>query len=511
MRTRPRFPERRHARHAVRSSLITTLAAAGVVLGLPGAASALPSNDCPAPVRSVLDLTPATYTRNVALTFDDGPSPRWTPQVLDVLAAHGVHATFFVLGRHAEDDPELVRQVIAEGHSIGNHTRTHPDLDTLSRSEQAAQMDGATDAIYTASGLRPCFFRGPGGSHDSASVQELAWARGMTIADWSNDPRDWAAPSDLSPSYQDTIVQRATNPVYDHPIVLLHDGPPVEYRQNTIEALDRIIESYRSRGYVFTDPAGRQFDPSPIAVHYNALGGPAGFLGEPVTQQQSTPDGSGAYTHYENGSIYSSPATGAHVVRGAIRGTWSALGWENSALGFPTTDETPTPEKTGAYNHFQNGSIYWSPTTGAHEVRGAIRATWAALGWENSALGFPTTNETPTPEKTGAYNHFQNGSIYWSPTTGAHEVRGAIRATWAALGWENSTLGFPTTDETPTPEKTGAYNHFQNGSIYWSPATGAHEVRGAIRATWAALGWENSTLGFPTTDETPTPEKTGAY
>ncbi|MCF6737389.1 hypothetical protein E9565_19895 [Blastococcus sp. KM273129] len=409
-------------RRVLRSSSITALASAAVVVGMPGTASAVPINDCPAPIRSVLDQTPATYTQNVALTFDDGPSPRWTPQVLDVLAAYGIHATFFVLGTHAEDNPDLVRRIIAEGHSIGNHTQTHPDLDTLSRSAQASQMDSATGAIYAASGLHPCFFRGPGGSHHGASVQEEAWARDMTIADWSNDPRDWAAPDSLSPSYQDTIVERATNPVYDHPIVLLHDGPPVNYRQNTIEALGRIIESYQSRGYVFTDPAGQQFDASAIAMHYNALGGPASVLGEPLISQTPTPDVEGAYGHFEGGSIYWSPGTGAHEIRGPIYSLWADLGWENSFLGFPATDRIPTPNVDGAYNHFQGGSIYWSPDTGAHEIHGPIYDTWATLGWENSALGFPTSDEYDIDG--GRRSDFQNGYITWTPSDGTvvHET-----------------------------------------------------------------------------------------
>lgn len=238
-----------------------------------------------------------------------------------------------------------------------------------------------------------------------------------------------------------------------------------------------------------------------IRDRYVSLGGPCGFLGEPLTAELATPVTYGRFNRFQGGSIYWTPAAGAWEVHGAIRDTWGSLGWEQSALGFPITNENRTPARPGAYNRFQAGSIYWSPTTGAHEVRGAIQDTWRRLGWENGALGFPRTNENPTPTKPGAFNHFEAGSIYWSPATSAHEVRGAIRDKWAALGWESSPLGFPITDETATPGRAGAFNHFQVGSIYWSPATGAHEVRGAIRDAWAALGWESSPLGFPVGDE----------
>jgi uncharacterized protein with LGFP repeats len=154
----------------------------------------------------------------------------------------------------------------------------------------------------------------------------------------------------------------------------------------------------------------------------------------------------------------------------------------------------------GRFNHFERGSIYWTEGTGARQVVGDIHAKWSALGWEKSALGYPTTDELKTPDGAGRYNHFQNGSIYWTQATGAHEVRGLIHAKWSALGWETSKLGYPTTDETGTPDGVGRYNHFQNGSIYFTPATGAHEVHGPIREKWASLGWETG-LGYPVTDE----------
>jgi LGFP repeat/HYDIN/CFA65/VesB-like, Ig-like domain/Abnormal spindle-like microcephaly-assoc'd, ASPM-SPD-2-Hydin/PQQ-like domain len=208
-------------------------------------------------------------------------------------------------------------------------------------------------------------------------------------------------------------------------------------------------------------------------------------------------------------SIYWSPATGAHSVSGAIRDKWASLGWEAGTLGYPTTDTKTSPDKVGAYNHFSGSggnSIYWSPSTGAHFVLGGIRAKWAATGWETGPLGYPTTDEKGTPDKVGRYNHFSGtggASIYYTPSTGAHFVLGGIRAKWAAKGWETG-LGYPTTDEKATPDNVGRYNHFSGSggaSIYYSPSTGAHDVEGAIRTKWASLGWEKSRLGYPTSDE----------
>jgi uncharacterized protein with LGFP repeats len=238
--------------------------------------------------------------------------------------------------------------------------------------------------------------------------------------------------------------------------------------------------------------------------------GPSGPLGEPAVVEGGTRDG-GRFNHFQGGSVYWTPATGAQAVGGAIRGRWASLGWERSRLGYPVTDELATPDRRGRYTHFQGGSIYWSPSTGAWQVGGAIRARWADLGWENSALGYPVTNELATPDRRGRYTHFQGGSIYWTPATGAHPVLAETRAEWAALGWETSRLGYPVTGTARTPDRSGTYQHFQSGSIYWSPSTGAHAVRGAIRDTWAAMGWERSALGYPTTRGLGTPDGRGVY
>ena len=159
-------------------------------------------------------------------------------------------------------------------------------------------------------------------------------------------------------------------------------------------------------------------------------------------------------------------------VTGAIRVKWLALGGPSSFLGQPLTDELTTPDGVGHFNHFRGGSIYWTPKLGAHEVHGSIREKWEALGWERSFLGYPTTDELTTPDKKGRYNHFQNGSIYWTPELGAHEVHGSIRDKWSSLGWERSFLGYPTTDEQDKPGG-GRISHFEHGSISWTRSEGA--------------------------------------
>jgi uncharacterized protein with LGFP repeats len=235
--------------------------------------------------------------------------------------------------------------------------------------------------------------------------------------------------------------------------------------------------------------------------------GGEGTLGYPLTDESITPDKIGRYNHFENGSIYWTPATGAHTIGGKIRDKWASIGWEKSFLGYPTTDMTQTWSgyddgniHIGYFNHFEHGSIYASLGGEAHIIYGAIRDKWASLGWEKSFLGFPTTDERGTPDGKGRFNHFQGGSIYWTPETGAHEVHGAIRNKWASLGWETGYLGYPLSDECITPDNIGRYNHFQGGSIYWTPNTGANAVKVQIRDKWASLGWEKGNLGYPLND-----------
>ncbi|HZQ48558.1 MAG TPA: hypothetical protein VFC07_16190, partial [Verrucomicrobiae bacterium] len=256
-----------------------------------------------------------------------------------------------------------------------------------------------------------------------------------------------------------------------------------------------------------------------IKAHYDSLGACASFLGAPTTGELGTPDGVGRYNHFANdGSIYWTSALGAWSIHGLIQDHWSSMGWETSVLGYPTTDETGTPDGIGRYNHFNKngdiGSIYYTGATGAWSLHGNIRAKWAAMGYETGPVGYPTTDENGTPDGIGRYNHFTNmvtasaGSIYWTQSYGAWSIHGAIRAHWQALGWETSILGYPVTDETGTPDGVGRFNHFENprinnqaGSIYWTPSTGSWEVHGPIRTYWANAGWERSSLGYPTSDQ----------
>ena len=129
----------------------------------------------------------------------------------------------------------------------------------------------------------------------------------------------------------------------------------------------------------------------------------------------------------------------------------------------------------GRARDYENASIYWTPQTGAFEIHGDIRIHYGRVGGHRGFLRYPITDETGTPDGVGRFNHFEGGSIYWTPGTGAKEVHGAIRDLWQGMGWERSWLGYPTSDEHDMPG--GRASLFQGGKIEWTPGGGARATR----------------------------------
>ncbi|NIZ89471.1 CAP domain-containing protein [Kineococcus rubinsiae] len=197
---------------------------------------------------------------------------------------------------------------------------------------------------------------------------------------------------------------------------------------------------------------------------YRAAGANVGGLGLPTGAQFGPLRGGGAGQHFQGGSLYTSPATGVHAVRGAVRDRWAATGWENG-LGYPVSGEFGI--RSGLAQRFQGGLVYWSGATGAQVVRGAILDAYGATGWENGFLGLPVQGDTPV--RGGAFTHFQGGSVYWSAAAGTHVVRGAIRDAWAQSGWETGRLGFPAGPEHPVAG--GVAQQFQGGTLTYSWST----------------------------------------
>ena len=237
----------------------------------------------------------------------------------------------------------------------------------------------------------------------------------------------------------------------------------------------------------------------PIDSAYGRLGG-ATVLGEPVVSRTCGLRDGGCFQHFERGSIYWSTATGARGVMHSARDRWASLGWENGALGYPLTDTRCTLRNGGCFQHFQGGSLYATGSQArAYVSQGRTRDRWAASGWENGTLGFPTTDTVCGLRDGGCFQHFQSGSVYSSSTTGTRLIGAAVRQRWSTTGWENGRLGYPVTDQVCGLPDAGCFVHFQRGSVYVSAATGAQELVGAVRDRWAASGWERGSLGYPVT------------
>ncbi|OWY83236.1 alpha/beta hydrolase-fold protein [Rhodococcus sp. BUPNP1] len=201
-----------------------------------------------------------------------------------------------------------------------------------------------------------------------------------------------------------------------------------------------------------------------IGGAYQGVGGPAGQLGYPTTEERVAPDGRGRFNHFRNGAIYWTPEHGAHAVRGKIFEEWKNQGWEGGPLGYPILDEAATPDGRGAVQGFEIGAMYWSEDTGAHGVQGMILDKYSQLGYETGVLGYPTASEQPAG-RDGRFNEFQHGNIYWSPLTGAWPVRGKILEAWLAEKGAEGRLGLPISDEFPAVDGKGVQQNFQNGFI----------------------------------------------
>jgi peptidoglycan/xylan/chitin deacetylase (PgdA/CDA1 family) len=213
------------------------------------------------PVRSGLDAP------GVALTFDDGPDPVFTPRVLDVLAEEQVRATFFVVGKRVVRHPELVRRIVAEGHAIGSHSFSHVDAGMLSWLQLLRDYRAGRRAVEQAVGRRVRLFRPPQGHYSGQSAIAVRIA-GLRPWLWTIDAEDWRPGTT-----PDELLARARS-LAAGDVLLLHDAmelplaPEAEDRSATVAALLEVIERVRERGLEFvtlTDPPAR----------YGARGAPA--------------------------------------------------------------------------------------------------------------------------------------------------------------------------------------------------------------------------------------------
>lgn len=184
-----------------------------------------------------------TTRRWIALTFDDGPHPQYTPQIVRILKQYNVRATFFVVGKMAEQHPELIRLLQQSGQEIGNHTYDHVNLTKLDEEAIATELEKCGAVIRRITGKSPMLFRPPGGDYNH-TVAQVAESLGYWLVLWTDDPGDYASPPET------VLKERLFSQISNGGIILLHDGIP-----ETVELLPLLIEHLRKEGYEIV-PAG---------------------------------------------------------------------------------------------------------------------------------------------------------------------------------------------------------------------------------------------------------------
>lgn len=189
-----------------------------------------------------------TEENKIALTFDDGPNPIYTSQILDILKQYNIKATFFLIGKNVEAFPEVAKRIIQEGHSIGNHTYSHPELLLKKKTSIRYQIEKTEEAIIKATDIKPHLFRPPYGA-DSPGVFLEAEELGYIVVEWSvsggNGAKDPKA---------EKITHKILSATKNGAIILLHDGDRLIHnidRSQLVKALPLIIKTLKQQGYEF--------------------------------------------------------------------------------------------------------------------------------------------------------------------------------------------------------------------------------------------------------------------
>lgn len=216
------------------------------VAHLPGSAEAhaVPKNRAYYESRGDIVWEVPTQDKFIALTFDDGPDAKLTPQILELLEKYDAKATFFVVGERVKRYPELVKKELAAGHEVANHSFRHPSFDQLSHSSIKDELEQTQQVIFQTTGHKAVLFRPPGGVYNDNIIQ-LTKQNNLQLILWSwhQDTKDWAAPG------VNKIVRKVLDNAHNGDIVLMHDF--VYHSSQTPEALKIILPELKKRGFSF--------------------------------------------------------------------------------------------------------------------------------------------------------------------------------------------------------------------------------------------------------------------
>jgi peptidoglycan-N-acetylglucosamine deacetylase len=201
----------------------------------------------------------------IAMTFDDGPSEKLTPKLLDLLAAHHIKATFFVVGTNAADYPEILQRAVREGHEIGNHSWSHPNFARMSDEGIRRELRKTEEAITNATGFKPTLMRPPYGSLTARQKRWIHDEFGYRIILWEVDPLDWKRPGPT------VVTNRIVKATHSGDIILSHDIHP-----GTIEAMSATFSELEAKGFKFVTVSEliAMACPTPTKAPARPTGGP---------------------------------------------------------------------------------------------------------------------------------------------------------------------------------------------------------------------------------------------
>jgi peptidoglycan/xylan/chitin deacetylase (PgdA/CDA1 family) len=232
----------------VRPVLFLTLLLSAAGADAQTAATPAPAASATPPAVTLTGTTPAKVTFSrvnvdgpyIAMTFDDGPSGPNTPRLLDIAAKKHIKLTFFLIGENAAHYPQLVQRELAEGHEVGNHSYTHPDLARMSDDAVRSEIQKTQDAIINASGYKPILMRPPYGALTPRQRLWVSQDFGVKIILWDVDPLDWKRPG---PSVVASRIIAGTRP---GSIILSHD-----IHSQTVDAMPVVFDTLLAKGYKF--------------------------------------------------------------------------------------------------------------------------------------------------------------------------------------------------------------------------------------------------------------------
>ena len=249
---------------------------------------------------------------------------------------------------------------------------------------------------------------------------------------------------------------------------------------------------------------------SPISKKYDALGGAGGLLGAVTEAERALSDGRGRRARYQHGNIYWTSSTAAHEVHGALLTEYGVQDGVTGVLGYPTSDTLTSADKHAKYNNFERGRIYYLGSKGTFTVPSPFFAKHEALKGINGILGDPKADVRTSSDKRSTYQDYVGGRIYRRGSS-LTEIHGVVFTLHESIKGVHGVLGYPVNELASCGDGRGKVQWFEHGYVWYTPATGAHALWGKTADGYLAVGNVKSYLGYPTSEPKTVGDGRGTY